>query len=1172
VVVDLLLTGWSAAAPPEILIAAAGDPPRAAPIVLSARPTRSAQVAAAELRHYVQRITGAVLPELSDDAPVPDGQKILVGESALTRARGLCSEGFADQEYLVQTDGESLVLMGRDEPEYGEIDYTGTGLWPDFTLWYDWGLKPHASRGVGTVYAVHEFLRRVCGVRWYMPGELGEVCPQRATITVGRLDIRRRPWSTYRWIYPNSVYEPFHFHGSGRAPTRMAMRDVNLWHLRMKLVGIEAFNSNHSLLPQWFANRLAADEAVRADVMAKGYEEPDQLCLSSTNLLRIVCADADDYFEGRANHERSYGDYFKAMPHDNSRYCLCASCQAAVKPASSAKGFGFWSDRASDYVWGFVNRVAAHVGEAHPGKCVACCAYARYTEPPSFEVEPNVAVEICRTLNEGIIDPAYRAYYRDLLKRWSGQAGRWYIWEYFDHIQGNYHGSHFPGVFLREIADDLRFLEAHRCRGLFNELSSDHGVVPNMAQDHLNLYVQLRLLDDIALDSEGIFNEYCGLFYGPAAEPMQRFFRLLEERFTDPRLNRIDPRDSQKNYAKWARMNAWAYQCPPDVLRQFGALVADARTRAKEEPFRTRMRLIDEAVYGMMVKNCARFHVGYPCVEPTAEDASWEILGRNAGHLTNPQKIHIDGQGRIYAADWYSHQVLVYEPDGTLRTRIAVPGGARSVVTAPDGMLYVAGYRRVLTYHPDGRRACRFRNGTDYQIPSIEVDDIRDVALDAQGRIWTIGDRTLKRFTADGRTDTTWTAPASMAFADPQRLLVSDDRLLVYDRGGRRFTVFNLRTGAVANYEIPGEDPLYPGFGLKPDGSVLVAGFDKLFVFGKEHNRYVPRGELPAAGIRAWDIGYGPDGRLHCVLPNRLARIGESEDGLILEATIGADGYEKDGQFAFPLDVCVDREGSLIVCEFMRIRKFGSDGRQIWQQEAPYSCSVAVDSTGVIYAGNMTYPHITRISADGKERSTHKLPMFTSSTRGVAIDSAGRVLVSDLHGRIARLTPTLDVDESFGDAGSIVLKDGDRAVTVHRISVDGDDNLYVCAGRNGVAKFDSAGVPVRAFARGRRASHFMNFPRSWRDEHARGREFDATGGIAIDTDGSIYVAASGHEDHRIVKADGRGRYQGTFGRYGCGPGELRMPGGLALTPDGFLYVVDSANNRIYKLPKDTAFD
>ena len=79
----------------EITLARDGKP--LATIVIGKSPTKSAQLAAAELQYHVEKITGVKLPVVSDEAPVR-GTSILVGESKATEALGLRNEDFKPQE------------------------------------------------------------------------------------------------------------------------------------------------------------------------------------------------------------------------------------------------------------------------------------------------------------------------------------------------------------------------------------------------------------------------------------------------------------------------------------------------------------------------------------------------------------------------------------------------------------------------------------------------------------------------------------------------------------------------------------------------------------------------------------------------------------------------------------------------------------------------------------------------------------------------------------------------------------------------------------------------------------------------------------------------------------------------------------------------------------------
>ncbi|HEX6508211.1 MAG TPA: NHL repeat-containing protein [Chloroflexota bacterium] len=74
-------------------------------------------------------------------------------------------------------------------------------------------------------------------------------------------------------------------------------------------------------------------------------------------------------------------------------------------------------------------------------------------------------------------------------------------------------------------------------------------------------------------------------------------------------------------------------------------------------------------------------------------------------------------------------------------------------------------------------------------------------------------------------------------------------------------------------------------------------------------------------------------------------------------------------------------------------------------------------------------------------------------------------------------------------------------------------------------------------------------------------------GLAIDRRGPgvqkwLYVADTG--DNRIVKLGTGGRFLGSWGSRGTGPGQFQQPQGIAIDRQGNVYVADTGNNRIQK--------
>jgi DNA-binding beta-propeller fold protein YncE len=73
-------------------------------------------------------------------------------------------------------------------------------------------------------------------------------------------------------------------------------------------------------------------------------------------------------------------------------------------------------------------------------------------------------------------------------------------------------------------------------------------------------------------------------------------------------------------------------------------------------------------------------------------------------------------------------------------------------------------------------------------------------------------------------------------------------------------------------------------------------------------------------------------------------------------------------------------------------------------------------------------------------------------------------------------------------------------------------------------------------------------------------QFAFPSGVAVAPDGTVYVADSGN--NRIQYFDAAGSYLGQWGTQGSGEGQFNKPSGVAVAPDGTVYVADGLNDRI----------
>ena len=210
----------------------------AATIVLAKQSTRSAQLGAAELQYHVRKITGATLPVVDDRQPVA-GNRVLIGESQTTAELGLKNADFAHQEYLIHFQQGTLVLMGRDEPDLGKLNYADVNTFPG------------KFDQQGTCYAVYDFLERYCQVRWYLPTELGLCFTPRATLQASGTEVRRSPAMKFRnagieFRAPEDLCGDTVRKGPN-APSVLPWREQLLFAYRHRLGGTTPYNVNHSL-------------------------------------------------------------------------------------------------------------------------------------------------------------------------------------------------------------------------------------------------------------------------------------------------------------------------------------------------------------------------------------------------------------------------------------------------------------------------------------------------------------------------------------------------------------------------------------------------------------------------------------------------------------------------------------------------------------------------------------------------------------------------------------------------------------------------------------------------------------------------------------------------------------------------------------------------------------
>ena len=540
--VATLATG---AAHGEAFIVREGEP--RAEIVISEEPSRIVPIAAEELQSLVERMTGARLPIVTERAG--GTVAVFVGRSDYTDALGIEVDDLDHDAYRMVSGDDWLALLGRDDDyvlrgpyaprrydvpkaldEFEELAGLKVSRLPTSRVaWrkYHREMNLYEPDGIGTANAVYAFLRDL-GFRWYFPGEVGQVVPTLASIPLPSVN------RTVRADFALRRLEQY-YHGFGQP---QATEGEVKWHLSLGLNwgyeerGLAAMG--HGLSSITTGYYAYAEGPERDAFLASQPEEFYALYDGKRDLGGNQCLSSEKLFETAVKFARAMFDIYDVRvldlsPDDGfSRLCECEKCEGKDTPERGRTG------ALSNYVWGFINRVAEEVYETHPDRFIGGLAYSSYLLPPQNieRLNPNVAVMICKWRTwHGEGGQYTTEEVRQLREAWLEMlpSKRLYRWDYFLHARDAWSGV--PVYFPRLIAEDMRWLKGVS-RGEASEVFRNYEGWGRdwhaLATNHLNVYVNARYFWDAAQDIDALLDEYYDKFYGPAAEEMKAFVEYGE--------------------------------------------------------------------------------------------------------------------------------------------------------------------------------------------------------------------------------------------------------------------------------------------------------------------------------------------------------------------------------------------------------------------------------------------------------------------------------------------------------------------------------------------------------------------------------------------------------------------------------------------------------------------
>ncbi len=446
-------------------------------IVVADDASPSTKHAAGELQSFLEQMTGAKLPIVSDKEPAGEHEIVLGKNARLAALQAAIDFGALGREgYVLRTAGPHLIIAGG------------------------------AQRG--TMYGVYGLLEDHLGCRWFAPGV--SRIPKRPRLALADLNETKVPILEYRepftmdcfdgdWCARNRMNS-----SSGRLEARhggkIRFGDGFFVHTFAGLVPPEKHFKEH---PEYFSL-----------VGGKRQDGYAQLCCTNEDVIRLCT-------EGVLAAMKAQPDafVFSVSQNDTDKHCECDKCQALARQEDSQIA----------PVLHLVNRVAEAAEKKFPDKAIETLAYQWTRRPPkTMRPRPNVIIRLC-SIECCFSHPlaqcdgaANKAFVADL-RGWAKVSKRLWVWDYVTDF--SHYLLPFPNQRVRN--DNIRLFIQNNVKGIFEQ---DTYNTPQGELSALGGYMTAKFLWNPDYDENAAMNEFLDAFYGKGAGPIRKYIDLLHDR------------------------------------------------------------------------------------------------------------------------------------------------------------------------------------------------------------------------------------------------------------------------------------------------------------------------------------------------------------------------------------------------------------------------------------------------------------------------------------------------------------------------------------------------------------------------------------------------------------------------------------------------------------------
>jgi hypothetical protein len=450
-------------------------------IVISHEASFSEKHAADELQKFLNQISSATLPIVTDETPVSSNEIILGDNAHLRQVKTeIDFEKLGKEGFTIRTVGPHLVIAG------GKLR--------------------------GTMYGVYTFLEEHLGCRWFS-SKVSHI-PKRNRIEIGPINDTQIPILEYR--------EPFYtdaFDADWTARNKMNSNSARLDEQRGGKVAYSHFvHTFYPLLPpeQYFAEH----PEYYSEIDGKRTVEHGQLCLTNPDVVRLVTERVKQWIR-----ESPQATIFSVSQNDWHGWCQCKSCREVDEREESHSGT----------MLHFVNQVAEEIESEYPDVAIDTLAYQYTRKPPKYvRPRPNVIVRLCSIeccFSHPLETCEMNASFKADIEGWSKVSNRLYIWDYVTNF--SHYIQPFPNFDV--LKPNIQFFVNHGVKGIFEEGNYSGGGGGELAE--LRAYVMAKVLWNPGYDAQKAMNEFLVGYYGEAFAPIREYIDMLHNKVREDNIH-----------------------------------------------------------------------------------------------------------------------------------------------------------------------------------------------------------------------------------------------------------------------------------------------------------------------------------------------------------------------------------------------------------------------------------------------------------------------------------------------------------------------------------------------------------------------------------------------------------------------------------------------------------